>query len=678
MASRITPSRLLVVCWSLISAVSLAVPALDTLKGCEADQDSCPVSLLQTSLDVPGHSLTWSQNGRDPVPDPQSWEGQSWSMPTKSPALHAAEVVGTAAAILDGDPLRCLEASCTYGIFLTEEMRHDGRAKGHDTQIALYNFWGLDQTLQAGQITVGDLEAIHPVGDNTSFFELKGDVLESVIKAMLEEHGPPGEGGSAGSWLQMAGLRFQATWLPDFDENGEGIVQKIMNTVVDGVVIDDGTVKTVDKTYQSTGAWTLRNVWVDLDEGKWAPLDPKKTYSVVSNHRVRFGMNMKQQTIPDEAKEIDDVGSGIAQLIAFVFLNRSPVSPPLMDDRQLLAESVEILGTSWDPIDVNGCGADPCAYGALACEEFRRVGRELGHYTNIAFYSGALFHELTENSTNESIAVAKAVAKEVGATIGGVTVASVSEQITMEDMFQVHPDGHLLNFFWLSGTTIRQILQGMLDDHGPPGPGKKDSWLQTAGLRFEATWDSDRKEWVLGIVEADLANGAWQPVENDLDYSVAADAYLLVDDQYEFVARNAVLQREGGEGWGPAIVAVMSGIFRTQSPVASVVMNDNVCLSGNCSWLLGTGAAKDASDDGAAEEPQTYVETLWWGFGKWWNVTAGVEATTGTAYSEEEQAGQHQPRTMAIHLPILWVMLGVPCLLLCLCICCCYHITRKE
>ena len=69
---------------------------METRKGSETDREE--VVLLQKELNV-----------EEPTVEPESWV-----VPTKSPLPREGEVVGATTALIDGDPVRCLEASCEY------------------------------------------------------------------------------------------------------------------------------------------------------------------------------------------------------------------------------------------------------------------------------------------------------------------------------------------------------------------------------------------------------------------------------------------------------------------------------------------------------------------------------------------------------------------------------------
>lgn len=275
----------------------------------------------------------------------------------------AAEVVGTTTGVIDGSEESCRDGECEYGDLLCEELLRYGRQR-HGSQIALYNAGGIRASLPAGSVTREDVLAVHPFGNNATFFNLKGADLKQMLQDALTEHGAgPGK---AGNWLQVAGLRFQAS-------------------------------------YDRTG-WTLRNYLVkNAANGDWAELDNDTSYSIASNSYIMDG-NGGRKVASDNLELIEANGTGIADLMIDFFKNNSPVSPPALDGRTYHEHSSKVFGTAAAYID-GSCRDHTCAYGSLICEEMLRQGQQAGYGTEVSLYhAGALLAGVLQgNVTFESL-----------------------------------------------------------------------------------------------------------------------------------------------------------------------------------------------------------------------------------------------------------------------------------
>lgn len=132
--------------------------------------------------------------------------------------------------------------------------------------IALVNGGGIRADLNAGDVTYGDILAVHPYGNTLCVVEATGqeilDALEMGSRATLAETGD-GESaiGESGGFLQVSGLRYT------IDTSVESTVE------VDeaGMFVSCGEERRV------------RDVQVLQEDGSYAPIDAAETYTVASH-----------------------------------------------------------------------------------------------------------------------------------------------------------------------------------------------------------------------------------------------------------------------------------------------------------------------------------------------------------------------------------------------------------
>ncbi|MEM0935385.1 MAG: 5'-nucleotidase C-terminal domain-containing protein [Pseudomonadota bacterium] len=155
-----------------------------------------------------------------------------------------AEVVSEATDVIDGDRANCRARECHMGNLVADAMLERTRDQG--IQIAIQNGGGLRASIDAGEITMGEVLTVLPFQNTLATFELKG----SDVLAALENGVSQVEEG-AGRFPQVAGMTY--SWSPSAEPGGR-IVE---------VMVDEG--------------------------GTMVPLDPEKVYGVVSNNFMRKG-----------------------------------------------------------------------------------------------------------------------------------------------------------------------------------------------------------------------------------------------------------------------------------------------------------------------------------------------------------------------------------------------------
>jgi 5'-nucleotidase len=154
-------------------------------------------------------------------------------------------VVASTSDVVDGDRSVCRVTECPMGNLVADAMLD--RVKDQGVTIAIQNGGGLRASIDAGEVTMGEVLSVLPFQNTLSTFDVSGqaiiDALENGVSQVEEVKG---------RFPQVAGLKF--TWDASVAAN-EGRIQEVM--------------------VQSDGAFV--------------PIDPAAMYSVVSNNYVRNG-----------------------------------------------------------------------------------------------------------------------------------------------------------------------------------------------------------------------------------------------------------------------------------------------------------------------------------------------------------------------------------------------------
>lgn len=180
-------------------------------------------------------------------------------------------IVGT--IDIEMDYRRCRDSECPFGNLITESMLDYTRAMG--TEIALMNGGGIRAPLPKGSISEMQLKNVLPIDKTLVLLKLSGAVIINAL-----EHGvgfaEDMNNDNTGRFLQVSGLRYS------FD------TQRPRGMRIKHVLVFDKE----------------RNVYV--------PIDPKKTYSVVTNSYLarggdgysEFAHHKEQWTVNIELKEM--------------------------------------------------------------------------------------------------------------------------------------------------------------------------------------------------------------------------------------------------------------------------------------------------------------------------------------------------------------------------------------
>lgn len=181
------------------------------------------------------------------------------------------QLVAAADAPIDGSRKSCRARECAMGNLVTDAML--ARVKSQGISIAIMNGGGLRASIDKGPVTMGEVLTVLPFQNTLSTFELKG---ADVITAL--ENGVSQVGKLAGRFPQVAGLRY---------------------------------------TFTSSAAPGKRisNVEVRDAKGKFSPLDPARTYGVVSQNYMRGGGD-GYKILATNAIKAYDYGPGLEKVVA--------------------------------------------------------------------------------------------------------------------------------------------------------------------------------------------------------------------------------------------------------------------------------------------------------------------------------------------------------------------------
>jgi 5'-nucleotidase len=192
-----------------------------------------------------------------------------------------AERVAETTAAIDGARETCRAMECEMGNLVADALLE--RVADQGIQIAIQNGGGLRASIDAGEITMGEVLTVLPFQNTMATFQLKGaDVIAALENGLSQVE----EG--AGRFPQVAGLTY--TWDPEA-EPGARVVEVM---VADG----DGFV----------------------------PLDPEATYGVVSNNFMRGGGD-GYSMFAANAMNAYDFGPGVELVVAEYLAANAPYEP---------------------------------------------------------------------------------------------------------------------------------------------------------------------------------------------------------------------------------------------------------------------------------------------------------------------------------------------------------------
>ncbi|MFW8593375.1 bifunctional metallophosphatase/5'-nucleotidase [Cribrihabitans neustonicus] len=193
------------------------------------------------------------------------------------------KVVAEAAEAIEGSRDVCRVQECAMGNLVADAMLD--RVKDQGVSIAIANSGGIRASIDAGPVTMGEVLTVLPFQNTLSTFEIDGATLKAAL-----ENGVSQVEDVKGRFPQVAGLKF--SWDPA------------------------GT----------AGENRLQEVEVAQEDGSYAPVDPEKTYLVVTNNYVRNGGDGYAMFEGDD-KNAYDYGPDLADVLAEYLAEQGPYTP---------------------------------------------------------------------------------------------------------------------------------------------------------------------------------------------------------------------------------------------------------------------------------------------------------------------------------------------------------------
>jgi len=192
------------------------------------------------------------------------------------------KVIASAAAPIDGSRDSCRIGECAMGNLVADAMLD--RVADQGVSIAITNGGGLRASIDAGDVTMGEVLTVLPFQNTLSTFEVTG---QTIIDALESGVSQAEEGG--GRFPQVSGLAF--TWDPTKPPMGGRITEVL-------VASEDG----------------------------YVPIDPEASYLTVTNNYVRNGGDGYKMFTGDDKKAYD-FGPDLADVTAEYLEANSPYQP---------------------------------------------------------------------------------------------------------------------------------------------------------------------------------------------------------------------------------------------------------------------------------------------------------------------------------------------------------------
>jgi 5'-nucleotidase/UDP-sugar diphosphatase len=242
---------------------------------------------LDVTFDADGVPTAWQGNPITldaSVPEDAKLLAEAQSLNAPLEALRS-QVIGSTTANLVGDRTVCRFEECTMGDVIADAMLWATAKEG--TQIAFENGGGVRASIQAGNVSLGNVLEVLPFGNTLATFELAGaDVWAALENGVSRAENPDNEG--TGRFAQVAGLRY--TWNPKLPAGAR-----------------------------------LVSVEVKNPDGTYSPLDLKATYKVATNDFNRRGGD-DYQAFAEKAINPYDFGPTLDKVVADYIAAHSPLT----------------------------------------------------------------------------------------------------------------------------------------------------------------------------------------------------------------------------------------------------------------------------------------------------------------------------------------------------------------
>ncbi len=192
-----------------------------------------------------------------------------------------AQKVAESTGVIEAAREVCRVVECSMGNLVADAMLD--RVKDQGMTIAIINGGGLRASIDAGDVTMGEVLTVLPFQNTLSTFQLKG---ADVVAAL--ENGVSQIDQGAGRFAQVSGLKYA------FD------VSKPVGQRVSAVEVRDGS--------------------------GWKPIDTAATYGVVSNNYMRAGGD-GYKIFASNAQNAYDYGPGLEAVVSDYLAKNTPYKP---------------------------------------------------------------------------------------------------------------------------------------------------------------------------------------------------------------------------------------------------------------------------------------------------------------------------------------------------------------
>ena len=160
---------------------------------------------LSITFDAAGTPVAWTGGPRELVPALPQDEAMTRLVANYAESLerYRTEIVGRHNIQMPDGMEACRKGDCFSGLLTADAFLEYGRTQG--ARLALVNGGGIRASLPAGDISRGDLLALHPFDGQVYVREYSGQQIREALEHAVS--GPDGEGPQL---LQVAGLTYEA------------------------------------------------------------------------------------------------------------------------------------------------------------------------------------------------------------------------------------------------------------------------------------------------------------------------------------------------------------------------------------------------------------------------------------------------------------------------------------
>lgn len=192
------------------------------------------------------------------------------------------KIVASSAASIEGDRKICRAQECEMGNLVADAML--ARVRDQGISIAIQNSGGVRASIDAGEVTMGEVLTVLPFQNTLSTFQIKGSDVVAALENGVSQHEE-----SKGRFPQVAGLTFA------FDTS-KPVGERISDVMV---VAADGSASAIG-----------------MDE----------VYGAVSNNYVRGGGD-GYKTLENGSMDAYDFGPDLADVVAEYLAEKAPYTP---------------------------------------------------------------------------------------------------------------------------------------------------------------------------------------------------------------------------------------------------------------------------------------------------------------------------------------------------------------